>query len=196
MSHRLYTTPALVLARGERGESSTWLSLLSPRFGLVLARAQGLRELRSKLRYALPTGALAEVTLVRGRESWRLVNARPECLLASPAAAPAKYELLCRLNRLLLRLIRGERREARLFEELVAGLRFVAATDLSPVLLVRAELALVLRLLDSLGYVAPTPALAPWRSLAPWSVTALGATEPASELVTATINHALAQSQL
>lgn len=74
MRHK-YVTRAIVLSRGNTRESGLLLTLLTHDFGLVRARAEGLRKPGAKLASALQTLCESEITLVRGREGWRLTGA-------------------------------------------------------------------------------------------------------------------------
>lgn len=74
--HILHTTTAFVLQAYPHGESSRTYKLLTREKGLLYAHGQGVRELKSRNKYALQTGDLSEVTLVKGREKWRITGAR------------------------------------------------------------------------------------------------------------------------
>src|SRR3989344_5676480 len=76
MSHHIYETDAFVFSALPHGEASRYMVLYTREFGLVRAAAQGLRELKSKLRYSLQPFSLSVVNLVHGRSGWRIVNAR------------------------------------------------------------------------------------------------------------------------
>lgn len=118
MRHK-YATRAVVLHRSPLAESAMLVALLTDDFGLVRARAEGLRKPGAKLAHALQTLSEVEVTLVRGKEGWRLSGA----LLARN-----RFEEFSRTERLragrvaslLLRLVHGESSDPviyRLFSE-------------------------------------------------------------------------------
>jgi recombinational DNA repair protein (RecF pathway) len=73
--YALHTMPAVVIGSRAQGESNRVYRLLTRDLGFVYAAAQGVRELRNRNRYALSSGAHVSVTLVRGRETWRLTSA-------------------------------------------------------------------------------------------------------------------------
>lgn len=75
MRHK-YTTEALVLARYPLKEAGILATLLTREFGLIHARAEGLRRSGAKLAHALQTLRTSEVYLVRGKEGWRLTGAQ------------------------------------------------------------------------------------------------------------------------
>jgi len=74
--HTLHTTEAFILDSYEHGETSRVYKLFTKEKGMLFAHGQGVREVKNKNRYALRTHALMEVTLVRGREVWRITSAR------------------------------------------------------------------------------------------------------------------------
>ena len=60
----------------QRGESDRVFRMFTRDLGLVYAHARGVRELRNRNRYALAIGTCAMVTLVRGKEAWRITSVR------------------------------------------------------------------------------------------------------------------------
>ncbi len=71
-----YRTEAIVLLREARGEGDARITLLTKEFGVIMVEVKSVREERSHLRYALQTLTLLDVTLVRGKTSWRVAGAR------------------------------------------------------------------------------------------------------------------------
>lgn len=51
------------------------LYLLTKELGLVRAHARSVREERSKLRYGLQNFSKSHITLVRGKDMWRITGA-------------------------------------------------------------------------------------------------------------------------
>lgn len=102
-----YPTRGIVLARYPAGEANVTFSILTPDFGLVRARAQGVRKPGAKLAPALQTLTECEAVLVRGKEGWRLSGA---VLVEnwSRRLPGETRERAGRIATLLLRLVRGE----------------------------------------------------------------------------------------
>src|SRR3989344_3383435 len=75
MPHILYVTSAFVLATRNVGESSRAMALMTKDLGRLDVRAQGVRELQSKLRYVLQRSFYVRASLIRGREFWRVISA-------------------------------------------------------------------------------------------------------------------------
>ncbi len=166
MTYALYQTDGLILGRKNFGEANTLFYLLTPESGLITVFAQGVRALRSKLRYELAASAEIAVTLVRGRSWWRLVGVAPTDSPLMPAPARPIWG---RISLLARRLIRGEERNRELFFNLQSGFRRLTASEQSATELANQELLMVLQLLADLGYLdkqAPvlTPGGRPWQA--------------------------------
>lgn len=163
MSHQIYTTQALILASRDFGESNRWYYLLTPDYGLIIARAQGVRELKSKLRGHLKLFELAQISLVRGREYWRLIGTEKVASQAKTFSVPRKQSpehekslgLLrssgaaslaaqARVANLLRRLLPEAAADPALFEVVKKGF-----ADLPG-----GEVKLVWKILRQLGYIA------------------------------------------
>lgn len=79
MSIEKFTTEALVLAEYERGESDAMLLLYTRDFGVISAKQSSLKK-SSKLRQHLLVGRYTDVTVVKGREFYRIAGARESVL--------------------------------------------------------------------------------------------------------------------
>ena len=97
MSYHIYTTKGLVLAERPKREADRIYSLLTRDFGLVQAIALGVRKEESKLRGALEPYVFSMVSLVRGKEYWRITSAEsiknisPSQIVARPLALIEKF---------------------------------------------------------------------------------------------------------
>ncbi len=113
MRHK-YVTSSIVLARTPLAESASLVTLLTDEFGLICARAEGLRKPGAKLAHALQTLDRSSVTLVRGKEGWRLSGALLEEHWFAKLDRPARLRA-GRVAGLLLRLVRGEANDPELY---------------------------------------------------------------------------------
>lgn len=193
MSHHLYHTQGLILGAKNYGEANILYQILSPDLGLVGALAQGARYQKSKLRPHLRELDLVRVTLVRGRELWRLTAAESTGLLIPPLAQVEKRAVWARVAKLLLRLVRGEERQAGIYHDLVAGLQALACAPAEQV--ADYEQLIVLRLLAQLGYVAENQANRAWLASDLWQESWTLPAETGAELVNL-INKGLEHSML
>jgi len=156
MAHHTYTTPAFVLHGIDVGEGSRSLLLYTRELGLVYGLARSVREARSKLRFGLQPFTLAEVSLVRGRNVWRVTGAR-EILSYQYALRDHQEKALVvvRVMAFMRRLIRGETPEQYAFELLEKGFSFLIEHDLTSEEIGAVECLLIFRLLHTLGHVPP-----------------------------------------
>jgi recombinational DNA repair protein (RecF pathway) len=136
MSYAVYTTRGFILASAPSGEASKTYSIYTQEFGLITARAQGVRLLASKLRYNLEEYSLATLSLVRGKEVWRITGAEKEPLPRSGA------QIRARILHLTRRLVQGEERNDVLFSALLS-LKDEKAS----------ETAVLAEILSALGYL-------------------------------------------
>ena len=151
--YHLYHTEAFVLGNSPRGEGSNIISLFTRELGLLNATAQSVREERSKLRYDLQDFCYSDISLVRGKEFWRLTHAE---LIENIAHNESSETLLMfgRVFRLLRRLLAGEEKNEPLFIAIRDGLQFVKEKKDTGAI-EGVEIVLVLRILHILGYLAP-----------------------------------------
>src|SRR4051812_15310479 len=77
MAYHIYRTEGIVLRGSPDGESNKYLSVYTRELGLVGATARSVRKAESKLRYGLQEYSISTVSLVRGRDVWRITNAVP-----------------------------------------------------------------------------------------------------------------------
>ena len=130
MPYRIYNTDAVVIDIEDVGEASRRISLLTRDLGLIHAHAQGIRLLKSKLRFHLQLYRSVSVSLLMGREMWRIIGAMD----SKPVACP----FFPRIARMLLRLITGEEAAPKLFDIIRSPL---------------VETEMTARLLGQLGYL-------------------------------------------
>lgn len=74
MAIEKHTTKAFVLASYDNGENDRSYKLFTRDFGLIMAYARGIRKLESKLRGHILVGHLILVTIVQGKEVWRITG--------------------------------------------------------------------------------------------------------------------------
>lgn len=74
MAIEKYTTRSIVVESYDSGEHDKMLILFTREFGMVSAKATSIRKLESKMRGHLLPRKSCLVTLVKGREVWRVVG--------------------------------------------------------------------------------------------------------------------------
>jgi DNA repair protein RecO len=140
--HHIYTTEAFVIKSSPYGEADKFFLLFTKSFGMVGAHAQGIRLNQSKLRYHLQDFAFSNVSLVRGKEVWRITG-------ANELEHEKIGEIHLKILKLLKRLLHGEEKNEELFE--IVRYLYQSKIDESDLEVV--ESLTVLRILNSLGYI-------------------------------------------
>lgn len=196
MSHHIYTTPAMVLASVPSREADRRYTLFTPQFGVVWATALGVRRDVSKLRYALQEFSVLSVSLVRGREQWRITNTSVgQNIFWQQRDNQALVEVVARIFRLLIRLVPGEEQSEQLYHHVVEALYFVKKNAPSGVQLEAFEHIAVLRILHDLGYVSASNELTIFVKNV-WSEELIVTACIKRKMLIAAINFSLHQSQL
>lgn len=142
--HHIYTTPAFVIHSSPHGEAGKFILFFTRDFGMIGAVAQGIRLTQSKLRYHIQDFNFSSISIVRGKEVWRLTGAHELENKISPTLLHLK------ILKLLKRLLHGEEKNEKLFE-IVEELY---KTKIKEEDYDAAECLVVLRVLNSLGYIS------------------------------------------
>ena len=154
--HHIYHTEAIILESKNRGEANRSFTLFTRDLGVINAQAQGVRHLKSKLRYALQDMNLVKVDLVRGKEVWRITSATWLHSYDDIKKVNHTFACVVKISQLLKRLCAGEGENTPLYEKFKAGLSFFEKNNFTMEEIADAEVALVLSLLYELGYVEKT----------------------------------------
>lgn len=153
MNYHTYNTPAFIISSLPAGESSRYIYIFTKDLGLVGAHAQNTRHVNSKLRYALDVPAMSQVSLVRGRNMWRLVSAVPEKRYISLFEdSPEKVKLCIQVFLLIKKLVAGEESNHTLFFTISSFLDFLENSS-EQVDIKNIESIALLRILHILGYI-------------------------------------------
>lgn len=139
-----------MLAKTPLAEASALLFLLTNEFGLVKARAQGVRKPGAKLAGATQTLVESDIILVRGKEGWRLSGA----VIADNwfgSLSKDNRSRAGRVARFMLRMVHGESTDTTLYAIMRSFLE--ALTQLEDTA-DAAEHLVVLRILHELGFDA------------------------------------------
>lgn len=192
MSYQIYTTKALVVKRIPYDANVSYL-LYTKDFGLISALATGVRKSESKLRYALQEYSLTEVSLVKGRHTWRLTSAVLETNVYLSTEVLAAREVIARVCTQVVRLVAGQEKDEQLFDSLVAGLRELTVSTVETISSL--EILIMLRMLHILGYVSDVDSSVcmPYIS---YSEQVIHAISQSKQIFVAHINKGLRESQL
>jgi len=156
--HHIYHTHGFILSSRNVGEANKVFTIYTRELGLVRAVCQGIRLGKSKNRFALQDFYYANIDFVRGKEVWRVTTAKP--LNSFPFARRNKDSILLigRVSSLLDRLCKGEESNIEIFDDLLQAL-YILDSDIEKEKREALELHLVLRIMNSLGYVGDNKVL-------------------------------------
>ncbi|KND51148.1 MAG: DNA repair protein RecO [Parcubacteria bacterium C7867-001] len=147
MRHK-YVTTGIVLSRIPLAEASLLVTILTPEFGLIRARVQGVRTPSAKLSSALQTLCESDLMLVRGKEGWRIPNAVLGTNWFRQLSRSARLRA-GRIASLIQRLVHGEAGDIALygaFASFLAALPSLSETEQDA-----AECLVALRIVRILG---------------------------------------------
>ncbi len=138
MAIEKYITKCIILESYDQGEHDRAYKVFTREFGLLICRAKSIRKLESKLRAHMLPRSISLITLVQGKEVWRLVGAEKETVIS-----PYIHEVA----HLLKRFIRGEGAHKTLYDRIISLLSSHLAYDEQMI-----RLLLYYVLLVELGY--------------------------------------------
>lgn len=146
MSHIIYQTEGIVLGKRDFGEAERMYNIYTEKFGMVNAMAQGVRYLKSKLRYNLDLFSYSNFSLVAGKDFWRITDAEEIKSNRKIIDDEGKLNLFSRIANFLTRMIRGEERNDFIWQEVKKI--FLSGGD---------EIETVAEILHNLGYMTEVP---------------------------------------
>lgn len=196
MPYRVYDTEAIVIRHWPYREASTRFLLYTKNLGRILARAQSVRKVTSKLAAGLQTGSRSHVELVCGKSGWRVVGSQPDTSFLMDVSNRQRA-IIQRYFGLLNKLVPDQQRDPDLYEIMSAGLAAVSGGGEGDTHRAQERL-LVLRTLVQLGY-APDPdayELEPFINSADYSSSVISAFQPLAAQATGQINQSLKTIQL
>jgi DNA repair protein RecO len=153
--HNIYTTKAIIIKSISIGEANKLYLLITKDLGFIKATAQGVRLAKSKLKTTLQDFYCVNVSLVRGKEIWRITSVQSikQVKLSDDLN---KISVIKNIFSLLLRLIHGEEKNEKLFECIEEFYQFIFDSSLDLEYLKDLETLTVLRVLYNLGYFKKT----------------------------------------
>lgn len=194
MSYHIYKTEGFILSSVPVDEASRYISVYTKELGLVRALAQGVRNLRSKLRYSLQDLSFSKISFVRGKEIWRIVNAERTIFFKENDSKKRKF--LAGVSYFLRRFVAGEESDDKLFKEIKNVFSFLDSEELSDTDIASLESLFVLRMLDKMGYGPFEEKLYPFVSFPDWERKSLFLGDDEKKLISVHIERAISHSHL
>lgn len=140
MSYHIYTTRGIALSEKAFGEADRVYSILTRELGLIKARAIGVRKASSKLRGSIEPFSLSSISLVRGKEYWRLTSAESIKKISSS-------QVVAKPLALIEKFVQGEVSHPELFDVVEEAVLSLEPND------EMFEIRLVSKILFHLGYL-------------------------------------------
>ena len=190
--YAIYQTEAFILESRSRREADRTFSLYTEEFGMITATAVAVRKMESKLRPHLCDFSLVSVSLVRGKNQWRMVSARRKGNLPDFKSPCGKA--FVRASLLVTRLVRGERLDPKLFTILKSA--YAILCEDVPIDPLAFEIGLVLKILHELGYIDPIDPFATFINNPDFSREILSDFAPFARRAVALVNASIRESQL
>ncbi|MBP9701530.1 MAG: recombination protein O N-terminal domain-containing protein [Candidatus Pacebacteria bacterium] len=136
MAYTVHTTEGFILSSAPIGEANRIYHIFTREFGMIIATAQGVRLNKSKLRPHLLDYSFSSVSLVRGKEFWRITSAS--------STNKNTNKIYIQILTIIKRLLQGEGEHEVLFDYLKQEL-FKENLD---------ETDIMIKILTDLGYVS------------------------------------------
>ena len=160
MSYRIYTSDAFIITAKQSRDADLAVFAFTEQFGILHATAKSARHIKSKLRYSLQSMTFGSLSLVKGREIWRVTSAKKMISLYDKRIPAEGRVLLARVLAHTERFCPREQPEPVIFDMLKAVSGFVFKDLSLPERLPqyalnceRLEKVFLLRLMYELGYV-------------------------------------------
>ncbi|MEK7567863.1 MAG: recombination protein O N-terminal domain-containing protein [Patescibacteria group bacterium] len=153
MSYHRYENECFVLSSAPEKEANRTYALFSKDLGLIYAKAQGVSMPSSKLRGSLEPIAKTKVSLIKGKEVWRLVGAEESISLWQQFKNNREeLFLFTRLSNLIKRMIVSEENHLGVYQILEECFEALFLKNTAEKL-TALELVAVSRILHNLGYL-------------------------------------------
>lgn len=177
------------------GEANRLYFLLTRDLGFIKVTAQGVRLSKSKLKGHLQVFSLVKISVVKGKDLWRITNA--EAIVQNGVIKnKGKLAVLFNSSALLLRLVHGEEKNEKLFECVESAYILCRDADLSAEELKNTEILTVLRIMHFLGYIKKAEGLSVFAENTNLTPEILSDFSVKSKIAVSEINRALKETHL
>jgi len=147
MSRQIIKTQAWVLSSRPYKEADLMLKVFTRSFGVLWAKASGVRYLKSKLRYVTQPFSLLNIELVQIADGWRLTNANTSQNFYLDVSKDVQNKVV-KIFSMVEDVFIGETNHPEIFDDFTSGIKSLA-TGLG------VEPLIAMKILNHLGYVEP-----------------------------------------
>ena len=151
--HHIYHTHGFILSSKNKGEANKMLTVYTREMGLVRAMVQGIRLNKSKLRFAMQDLSYSNIDFVRGKDVWRVTSAKNISTFPLARSSRNSILIIARVSSLIERLCDGEEPTEKIFDDFIQTLYLLDDDNVQDSSREALELHLVLRIMNSLGYI-------------------------------------------
>ena len=153
--YKIYTTDGLIIESRIFGESNKIYFILTRDFGLIRATAQGVCKVESKQKFGLQTLSFSKISLVKGKEIWKITSAVPvENVFYNLTGQKEKLNLFIRVISLVRKLLVEEEKEPIFFDVVKSLYEFLKTENANNKdKISSAELLTVMKILHASGYL-------------------------------------------
>lgn len=155
--HHIYTTESIILRRDALDTSASYI-VLTKDLGLIRARAQGVRGIKSRLKGALQEFSFSTIAFVHGRSGWKITTAIPERNFFNDVKDVKVRKIMAHIADSLIRLITGEEKSPEIFSAVSNGFSILTEGKEDAPLI---ETIILARVLHTLGLLASDEHTAP-----------------------------------
>ena len=153
--YQIYTTEGLIIESRIFGESNKIYFILTRDFGLIRATAQGVCKVESKQKFGLQTLSFSKISLVKGKEIWKITSAISlENVFSNLKGEKNKLNVFIRIVSLIRKLLLEEEKEPIFFDVVKSLYKFLKTENANNKdKLSSAELLTVMKILHASGYL-------------------------------------------
>jgi DNA repair protein RecO (recombination protein O) len=194
MPYHLYSTEGIILKKKNFGEADTLLYILTKDLGLIIASARSTRVSKSKLKGSLQEFTLVTITVVRGKNGWKITSAVMERNFFFDLL-PDLRKILAKMVLILLKMIQGEIPHKELYNIIHQGLKEMSVSSKEKLYVL--EAVIILRVMSELGYVLPRGNIAELvKDKKDWNEVTIFRAEKNIREIISMVNEAIKMSQL
>ncbi len=161
MAHHIYHTDGIVISKTSVNEWDARVGVFTRELGLIFVQVKAYRRPESKLRPHLSLYSYIRLSVVRGREVWRLVGVENYGLTSVFVKHKSARLVVGQIINVVKRLVKGEDSHPVLFDDILGSFKQISlAVEQERYLeLENIELVTLLRVLHHLGYIPDIPEL-------------------------------------
>lgn len=151
--YQIHHTEAIVLGYKNTGDYDRVFTFLTKDYGIVYAKATGIRRESSKSRYVLSLFSYCDIDLVYGKNYWRVTQAK---LIDPHDALPHNtfsIMVAARVSKLIRKLCMSDEPISNIFQEYQILLSEINNKYITKDNVASLEVLSVIKILTSLGYV-------------------------------------------